>query len=329
MRSLVVFVLLASVLIAGCTGDDDLDVERIPGNGPAAQEEKDGPGQGVLAGNETPEWAIGHYWVYETNLGEPFELVVAGDADDDWIVATSDVELAWFHTRQPVSYLGAVHKDNLAGSQPDGRVAFFDFPLVEGNQWTTTWDGEERTITVTQAGDRFALEAHQTVQDEDGEEEEILMVDYTYDPEAGWFDEMNFYNEEGDTTYTMTLLDHGTNWTGEIALWDAQMRRSIHGSGSTGTEIIEFDGNHDEIWFHAEYTCETAGYLLVQFIPVDSPAGNDGVAIVNPCSDLEVTEVFDGSEQQDWFFQYSSSTLFGGAQLQIWERTLQMEPFGS
>ena len=62
---------------------------------------------------------------------------------------TAAPDRAFQDAREDVSRLGPQRKSDLAGSQGDDRVQFFQWPLVDGKSWSTRWDHQPVTITAT------------------------------------------------------------------------------------------------------------------------------------------------------------------------------------
>lgn len=121
-RALLIAVLLLA-LLAGCLGaEDPADTEADGDTDPT----------NATSGIQAPTWSLGDYWTWSSDEQGEVSYVVTGEEESDWIVDTTNEGVAFFHARFPVSTLGEIRKEDLAGSQPATRVQFFDWPLEEG-----------------------------------------------------------------------------------------------------------------------------------------------------------------------------------------------------
>lgn len=323
-RSVVLFLLLA-LLLAGCTSDgDDLEPTEGTTDGGGASGGNETDGQAVATGQQPAPWDVGHYWSYQTSFGTDFTLVVSEDKGDDWYLDTPEEDTAWFNVRDPISYLGDVRKSDLAGSQGSNRVQYFDFPLEEGKEWTTSWDGVERRIVTVEANETFRFEAYQ-----DGE----LAVEYDYDPEVGWFTEVVFYEgEDGQESFSFTLNDHQTGWTGDVVRWDAESyvnldeRFSLAGGSSASFTV---DDDVEELWIRYWFHCEE-GHTGLAFIQgtIAPVAPMEALALlIDGCMDEEALPEFENPAAGDWefaaFVQSMDPDHFVMVELEVWGRALE------
>ncbi len=321
-RSLVVLI-IGALLFAGCADDGD-DVD--PESGRSAD------GDNAIEGNETQEaiatgqepasWEVGYYWSYRTSFGEDFTLVVSEDRGDDWFLDTPDEDTAWADVREPISYLGEVRKDDLAGSQGAERVQYFDFPLEEGNEWTTQWDGVERRVVTVEADESFRFEAY---------EEDRLAIAYDYDPEVGWFTKVTFYEgEDEEESVSFEINDHQTAWTGEVIRWDAQNHVDWEIQGQV-FEMMDLEEGHQELWTRIWARCDVqSAVFTLQLVPVDNP-NQDMITSAGGCMDEEEIVVFTDPEPGLWMVTASgiaidpnnSDESAGHFAVEIWSRNLE------
>ncbi len=241
--------LLVTAAFAGCVGDDP-----SAGDNPAPEEQTDEQNATI----DPPQWALGDYWTWSSDEQGEVSYVVTGEEESDWIVDTTNEGVAFFHARFPVSTLGEIRKEDLAGSQPATRVQFFDWPLEEGKAWTTTWDGVEREITVEAVEDGVA---HLTARQKDR-----VAVEYTYDREAGSFGEMVFLDENGTQTFGLDLVSSGSEFEGTAVRW--QLQEIVDEDGSLAappsywTFGFEVDEGVEDIWGDVSVQCPSGGFEL-------------------------------------------------------------------
>lgn len=239
MRSVVMVSALLTVL-AGCT------------DGGGGAEGGSGP-HGGGAAVEAPQWEIGDHWSFD-NMGSDggassTTIVVTGESGGEWIVDTNEPEHALFHAREPVSYLGEVRKSDLAGSQGGDRVQFFDFPLEANKTWTTTWDGLRVDLEVRHVFD-------------DGRVHIVAMADgrtfaeYEYSSAAGFFEYIDFYDDNGTKAFEMDLSDHGSDFTGTVYRYDIQdMMVFDAADAAMEHQELDFGEGVNEVWIHSIADC--------------------------------------------------------------------------
>lgn len=251
----VVFLLVAALMLAGCTGaptDDDA----------GSQGGSDDQGGAI----DAPEWNVGDYWTYDSPNGT-FSLVVSGEEGSDWVMETTGSDLALFHARDEVSYLGKIGKSGLTGSQGGDRVKFFDFPLEDGKQWSTTWDGLSLSITASlEADGKYLLE---------GLDGERLHVDYVYDAQTGFFEEATWYDANGQEQWGLSLTDSGGDFTGTLHRYEfGKTHQFVETIDGTGYNELEIAGEWNELEFVTVLLCndDPAGQIL---IGVNSPAAEE------------------------------------------------------
>lgn len=317
-RLLLVAVLVLLAGLAGCVGDEPLETPAGPnGDGGPTDAQNETSEDAVLAGIAAPTWAPGHYWRYDTSFDTELTLVVSGEAGEEWLVDTTSPETAWFHARSEISYLGAIRKSDLAGSQGDDRVQHLAFPLEEGKTWSTRWDGVEREVRVAETGRTFRLEAH---------EGDRLAVEYIYDPTVGWFREVVFHDADG-LQFSMTLQEHRTGWSGEIVRWESESILQWESSGpaqSVSATFVVPDGVTD-IWIELHWACQdqAAGFVL-GLTPYNPPDVASGYGLIGDCGDLDETILIEEPLAAEWLLGIQVASVPEEAQLQVdaWQRTL-------
>lgn len=208
-----------------------------------------------------PEWEIGDHWTYDSPNGTA-TIIVTGTQGGDWILETNDPELALIHSMADLSWLGTIRKSDLAGSQGSQRVKFFDFPLEDGKEWTTAWDGENVKIIASLEGEgRYRMEA------EMGGEP---YADYVYDAQVGYFDEITWIGLMDGQDWGMSLTDSGQGFSGMIHRYEiGQTHPIVKGPEESSTTELDIDGKWNELQFMALLLCndDPAGQILVGINP--------------------------------------------------------------
>jgi hypothetical protein len=260
-RSLVFSVVLALVF-AGCVDSPEDSEDSTNGDGPAIAED------GSVS---APEWNVGDHWEYRSlgaeGSGERFSLVVSGEQGGDWLMETTDADVAYHHARFEISYMGEIRKADLAGSQAGNRVKFFDFPLEDGKSWTTTWDGLSVRVTAEEVGEGvFELTSM------DGDR---VHAAYTYDHEVGFFKQASWMGEGGDVMWGMELVGQGESFSGDLVRYrlgpDHGFVMSVEDSQLLEHEI---PAEWNEVGMRALLLCneDEAGQILVG---VNSPSDDE------------------------------------------------------
>lgn len=277
-RTLLTVALFVAVALAGCSDDG------TPAAAPGGEDAMAGDGPAPL---EAPAWNVGDYWTYETSFGSTWDLVVTENGTSDYTVDTNDANLAFFHDQNEVSYLGAIRKSDLAGSQGSDRVVYYAFPLQDGKTWSTPWDGETMQVTATRTGDAsftFAATADGT-----------LVYTYAYDAADRSLSEFRGYDANGTETFAMDLVDRGNGYTGDLVRVDADVVVEESAGGPvTSTDLITVPSIEvGDLYLNFQVTCPaveaTAGAAFAFAI---GPAENlleptsmndDGYNFAEPC----------------------------------------------
>ncbi|HWG91924.1 MAG TPA: hypothetical protein VNZ52_13825 [Candidatus Thermoplasmatota archaeon] len=185
------------------------------------------------AGLEVPVWKVGDYWEY--NLGGVASgvntFVVAAATGSSYELLTGEVDVAQYDAVHDISFLGTINAASLEGRQGDVPVRFLDFPLVDNKTWTTTWDGEEVTITAKlnrAPANPFAggLAFDMVVMNSTGAE----TIRYQYAPAARWFTSLEFLNGGGGS-FTLTLAKAGRGYRGEVYRGEATPIAALDSTG--------------------------------------------------------------------------------------------------
>ncbi len=246
----VAFLFVLALVFSGCT---DAPAEGDPQTGAGAQN-----GETLVS-----EWEIGDHWTYESPNGTA-SVVVTGEQGGDWILETDDEELALINTQDDLSWMGVIRKSDLAGSQGSQRIKFFDFPLEDGKQWTTTWDGESTTITATLVEDgKFRMDAQMG-----GEP----YAEYVYDAEVGYFEEITWIGIMDGQDWGLSLTDNGQGFSGTVHRYEmGQTHDFVHAIDGTGFYDVEISEQWNELQFMTLLLCndDPAGLIAVG---VNSPA---------------------------------------------------------
>ena len=258
---------LALLVCAGCLGGDDAASE--------ASEPTDDASDGNAGERLTaPEWSIGDRWTWSSPQVGEVTYVVTGETDGNWIVDTTNEEVAFFDARFPVSTLGEIRQSDKAGSQPEGRVEFFDWPLQANKTWTTTWDGVERAITVEAIeGSTAELVARQ---------EGRVAVEYTYDAERATFGELVYLDENGTESFVME--PEPTASEDEPVRW--QLTNAVDEAGTFGAEPttsgfgFTVPENATDLWLDFTLACPSGSYDL-SFGPSGDAQTDEGSSYEN------------------------------------------------
>lgn len=202
-RPLLAVALVLPLGLAGCAGNGGGSTSPTAGaaaRGPAAP-------HALMP----PVLKVGDWWNY-TAPGGALSYVVSADNGDDYTMDTDNPGLAFFNALSDVSTLGPIRKADLAGSQGSDRVAFLQWPLVDGKNWTTTWDGLPIHITAKVAGGEARMEGRRA--------NGTLYVAYTYSNRTRWFTDLDFKDPKGESAFELKLQASGAKFPGTIKRWD-------------------------------------------------------------------------------------------------------------
>jgi hypothetical protein len=165
------------------------------------------------------------------------------------------------------AFLGAF-TDELAGVQQDADpVRFFAWPLVDGKDWTLTWDGVPYRANATYddalPAPDGARPGFRVVLTRDGE----FAATYDYLPSLGWWSRL-----ETASGFRMEVTAFTRGWSGTVLDGTAAQRLFTSSPGGTGVPVGMFplgDDDHLVVLTH-EFQGIGAGRLHVT-----TPSGRD------------------------------------------------------
>lgn len=275
--ALAIAILLTTPVLAGCLGlgGDEADEVIEPGAGAAEAS----PETGISI--PAPTWTIGQWWTWESPQIGTYTYVVTGEQGGDWIVDTDNADTAFFDAQSDISFLGPVRKSDLAGSQGSDRVQFFQWPLADGATWTTRWDGLSLTITAAVPPEGPALL-------EGRRPDGSLHVAYTFDPQAGWFGEVAFHDENGTRRFGLTLSERGDSYVGDVLDWKLETLLDASGRGSMidPARTVEVSAEATDLWTSYVLECPGGhGGYLISMRPVALEGHQQGYLANGACTD--------------------------------------------
>lgn len=283
-----------------------------------------------------PTWAVGDAWTYTIGASKA-TYVVAADKGGEWIMETDSPERAFQNLREDVSRLGPQRKSDLAGSQGDDRVLFFQWPLTEGKTWTTPWDHQPLTIVAHVSGTTAQLQG----KDRNG----TVAYEYLYDAAVGWFRTLKHYGPDGGTLVELTLDSHVHNWTGTLARWDlkpaARQAGAFAATGLASSTTYEVPVAATDVWASMALDCGSGAASLgtSPFPFATGLAGTDprgGGLSAQPCA---APQTFSGTlgvpkappqggATEQWGYAlYATPGTTGTYSFEVMVRTLQSLPF--
>ncbi|MBW3581821.1 MAG: hypothetical protein KY455_01865 [Euryarchaeota archaeon] len=216
-----------------------------------------------------PEWDYGDWWRYENTAGEQTAYVVTNDTDATWTVDTDSESTAFFDARFDISFVGTLRKPDLAGQQGDDWVEYIKWPLKDGIEWTTKWDGVERTVRATERDTMvFTMEAY---------EGDRLAVRYTYDHDIRWFTSMMFFDTDG-SEFGMRLVESGHDFDGTLYRYTLEEAWSGAGPDATGVggtagPTFEVSEAHTDIWVGYTLDCQHGVFSIAVAPVADAQSG--------------------------------------------------------
>lgn len=213
-RRLFIVLLTLAVATAGCLGGGgggaDVDTQSDDGTGGDGGG-ADGDGNATVNRtptlSEAPTWVPGDWWRVKVDaeiLGESYTItrVVAGEEGGDYRVG---MPVDGFSDPVVLVHLpgvGNIAKSDLSFNVHNELFQPLDFPLTQGKTWTTSWYGQEMEMEVVSVdGSRATVEM--TLNNE--------TTELVYDATARAITQF-----EGSLGTTYEVVDHGTNYTGEV-----------------------------------------------------------------------------------------------------------------
>lgn len=289
MRTVTVALLVLMGAIGGCLADsgegevaasaDDDAGDALPGD------DGNATATPALAEADVPEWQVGDAWSITTHGGEGsamYALVVVDAGSSGYTIAATDEEITVLDAIHDISYLGRIRTSDLAGSQQDAPVRFFDFPLTDGKTWTTTWDGFEVKLTATLADAIPTPDGPKPGFRIVGTHEDATYVTYDYVPDVGWWTGISF---EAGYGFTVNRVIHNATGTYPVAtaelLFEATSEApfGMHGTGSfTVAEgqtslLLMVDGHAEHVARTVVLTDPAGTPVIAQEPTTDQPPG--------------------------------------------------------
>lgn len=321
-------IVLVGVAFAGCVGDAPSGPTDAA---PAGDGDDDGAGTGGGAGGGAPPtvdadvaearapptWQVGDWWTYRATGPDGTDtettMVVADETSDAWIVRATYKEQVFFDARFDISHMGPQYKNDLAGSQGNARVEFFQWPLVEGEGWFTPWDDMERHIAVQSvAPDRSRVEL--VAHDPDGN----VDVSFAYEPRVRWFTEMTFFDDDGEETWSIELQDSGRDYEGTyLTVEFEEVVAEEFGSFGGGYFPATVDAEDDDFWWEAAWEAESPGSVGFgyHYDGGDDPTASGGDQLFQatcPCTFTEAQGTLPADPAGGWSFEGGITAPAGG-----------------
>ena len=172
-----------------------------------------------------PVWETGKFWVYAFTPPDATDVAsrlgVGPDSDDgiNHQIGVADPEEARRHAILNYNpLLGRVEKNNFSVYENGEPQPIFQFPLKVGNTWSFTflevegWQARVESIEKTNipaTGDTVIVDIH--AEAPGGE-----IMDYSFDMAAGWVHLIRAKDASGNMMVNMTLVSHGTGYSGQI-----------------------------------------------------------------------------------------------------------------
>lgn len=193
------------------------------------EEERDALGslsshEGVDPGAR-PTWRSGDAWRVQFDEGDPICWLVVADARDEgyrhgvWCPTDEAPLIAAQLATMGVAYAGNITPD-LGGRQEDTIVDWFDWPLVDGKTWPTTWGGEPARVEAkwVAKSQRYTLDLCL--------DEGLCVASYDYDPALRWWSEIAFRGG-----FEFRVHERAEDWERGYVLGDAVPRASYEYAG--------------------------------------------------------------------------------------------------
>ncbi|HUR61377.1 MAG TPA: hypothetical protein VM286_03315 [Candidatus Thermoplasmatota archaeon] len=283
-------------------------------------------------GLQVPSLKVGDWWNF-TTPGGASTWVVAGETGEDYLMETDSPGLAYFNTQSDISTLGQIRKSDLAGSQGKDRVEYFQWPLMDGKDWTTTWDGAKVSIRAKmETPEKYSFVAKR--------ENGTLYATYTYDNRTHWFGELDFKSPSGESGFVQKLQASGTAYAGTLAHWDLKVVVDAHSTlQSPSTSTYDVPLTATDVYVDTELHC-TAGFAGAGTAPspfVGNLVGSDDRGAGNPGAQCPLDESFHGvagtvrpgpnGGPETWGYDIVGGPgTTGSADLKITLRTLHRDP---
>jgi hypothetical protein len=167
-----------------------------------------------------PDWSLGQQWRFAVEIpGRPtttFQMAVAEEREDLWIVATDNRSKALHHalySTNPV--LGRITKQALSPYQSGEPVVMFDFPLTDRKSWQGRFFGEAMTFRAVYDDAIPTLPGvwlpgfHIEAAGASG-----AKVLYNYVETVAWFTDFQVFDASGAKQIHLSLRDFGAGFQG-------------------------------------------------------------------------------------------------------------------
>lgn len=242
-------------------------------------------------GLEAPLLHVGDWWNFTTPGGSS-TWVITGDTGEDYTMETDSPGLAYFNTQSDISTLGQIRKSDLAGSQGKDRVEYFQWPLVDGKNWSTTWDGAKILIKAKmETPERYSFEARH--------ENGTLYATYTFDNRTHWFGQIDFKGPDGQSGFLQKLQASGSAYQGTLAHWELKKQFEVHSnlaSVTSTSQTYDVPVTVTDVYVDVELHC-TSGAAGAGTAPnpfLGSLAGTDPRGAGNPGAQCPIDDSFHG-----------------------------------
>ncbi len=276
---------------------------------------------------QPPAWQLGDYWEIRDPDGVRMHIIVDQNPTD-WIVATNDEETAFYDARFDISLLGPVRKSDLAGSQQENRVQYFQWPMVANTSWKTVWDDEEVEVTALGSSNNqtFAFEARRV---DDGS----LFATYNYDAGMRWFQQLTFLDRDGQVSFEMTWLSAGNSYTGKTVSWDLETVYTERESDGFGQIVYPFEVSPTatDVWWTFEAACSQGAFMVTVYAIIPWVLPLRGIHEGGACPQNVTSEESlgppiapqPGPGEERWFLSMQSQpTTDGWYEITVLARTL-------
>jgi hypothetical protein len=306
---------LALLLLSGCSGKAPAAAAPAAGDAgaagaaDAAAVTTDASGKLSFA---APEWKVGQWWEWQTSFGtqtldSTYCSIVVAASGSSYTVATESEADAKQEAAFGMPLLGAVGRPDLAmdgwGDEP---WSLLSFPLTDGKAWSAkvpniAWDIVDGPTVDLAMTARIPPPAagEPPVALIEGKAGDALLVTATYDPAAGWFRDLRFWDvdagEEG-LEIGFHAKSTGVNYTGPI--FQATAAPLLDWFDGSGFDDVPTAGGQPFVNPHpyTDFAMEGGeGHLLYGVLLAETVAGGRTVVLVNPNNEARHIEATDSA----------------------------------
>jgi hypothetical protein len=314
MRRLLPLAAFVCLLLSGCSGNAPSSHEHSA-TSMSANDAHGGhdPAMHIVA----PTWNLGDWWsVTSPQIETPYTMAISGEQGNDWIIDTDNLDIAFFDARTDISTLGKAAKADLAGSQGEQRVQFFDFPLFADKSWTTTWDGKATNLKVTKVDNGVAtIEATQSGKP---------YATYTYDSKMRYFGRIAFLAPDGSTAFESKTTQYGTNFTGQLVRWTLKAVVDRHGHLTGESQTFTVPATITDVYIAAHAQC-TTGAVAIALGPPTGPTDNRGYSVVSNCPVNDTSAYVAAvapAQDETWGYFFTAESPDASLDITVWLRTV-------